>query len=180
MRRRWQEEELQLLTELYEGGVPVATIAKRLTRRASSVRSQICQLGLVRQTGEIHKAWTIDETALFRELWKSATPVAEISEMLGRTPAALHTRARELRLGRKGRAVKEKQVKTPAPRRHKRKVTDHEKEKLLQFWESFYRVYALAERRNIAVSKASLFEPFLMAYGTEMRRLREGRSKREC
>ena len=174
MWRKWQEEELQLLTELYEGGVPVATIAKRLTRKESTVRGQICRLGLVRKTGEMHKAWTIDEIALFRKLWKSATPVAEISKMLGRTPAALHTKAKELRLGRKGRAVKEKQAKTPAPRRYKRKVTDHEREKLLQFWEYFYRVYALAKERNIAISKASLFGPFLLAYGTEMRRLREG------
>lgn len=173
VRRVWTEAEENMLVELYKNNTLTADIAKRLDRSMESVGSKIGRMNLATKIGKVADVWTPEELELLAQLWVSETPTAEISELLGRTPEAVRRMAFVQKFGRKGRKARERKATTPVRRNHRRKVTEEEKGKLLRFWESFYRVHALAERRNIAVSKASLFEPFLMAYGAEMRRLRE-------
>ena len=175
VRRVWTEAEESLLVELYKNNTLTADIAKRLDRSMESVGSKIGRMNLATKIGKVADVWTPEELELLAELWVSETPTVEISELLGRTPEAVRTMVFVQKFGRKGRKSREsRESKTAAPvrRNHRRKVTEEEKGKLLRFWESFYRVYALAEQKGIATSRASMFEPFLVAYGTEERRRR--------
>jgi hypothetical protein len=94
-RRRWTTHEDSVVRDGYSGGLTCACIADDLPGRTSgAVAARARKLGLV----TYGRSWTAAEDERLRRLCL-LRPLPEVARLLGRTPEAVHRRAR--RLGRK-------------------------------------------------------------------------------
>lgn len=93
-KRPWNDFEDQLLLERY-GTVPAADIALAIGRSCASVYVRAAMLDLTEGNPPAYSEW---EDAQLRAGFERGIPVAEIAELIGRTPVSVRSRAYNLRI----------------------------------------------------------------------------------
>lgn len=110
-RKPWSHTDDAMLTEMYERGIDVPTICKRLKRTYSSVRMRLRKIG-VNRAYTLHqrsrrgaltnqdemRRWTDDEVALLHKMHARSTPLAQMAKRLNRSIRGVHNKARRLGL----------------------------------------------------------------------------------
>ncbi|MBF0251732.1 MAG: hypothetical protein HQL35_14010 [Alphaproteobacteria bacterium] len=104
---RWTAQELTQVRDLFEAGLAPSDIADKINRSEFAVRSVLSKkLHIERALFPTNDAapvnegakWTEGELALFKNEWEKGTPVETIAKKLRRSPEAVITKRRKLKL----------------------------------------------------------------------------------
>ena len=104
-RRKWTEEEVATLKQMWTGGVRVPIIAETLGRTASATSVKAHDLGLEKRRRPTTKrhgpdpTWTETEIDVLRMLWPKGYRAKTIGERIGKSANAVLAKARRLGLG---------------------------------------------------------------------------------
>ena len=107
--RPWTDEDLLELKNLYQSGLPMSELCKRLQRRERGIQQQLYRLGLIKlqqdpastPTAGLERAglpWTQDEDALLKTLHAARWPIPSIAAKMQRSNYSIYCRMERLEL----------------------------------------------------------------------------------
>ena len=110
-RTPWSHTDDAMLTEMYQRGIAMPTICKRLGRTYASVRMRVRKIGVSRAytlharsrrdaltRQDEQRRWTDDEIARLHKMHARSTPLAQIAKRLDRSVRGVHSKMRRLGL----------------------------------------------------------------------------------
>lgn len=110
-RTPWSHTDDAMLTEMYQRGIDISTICKRLKRTYASVRMRVRKIGVSRaytlhtrsRRGALtnqdeQRRWTDDEVALLHYMHARSKPLAQMAKRLNRSIRSVLSKARRLGL----------------------------------------------------------------------------------
>jgi len=98
MRKEWTQQDIDILSSLYEKGKTRKEIGVVLSRSESSIKNKCFMLGLNNTKNRTYRRWTIEEDALLKLYLKDGMSYKEISKLINRTYKTCKLRAFKLEL----------------------------------------------------------------------------------